>query len=326
MAAFQIRAEQGKVDMDLLAAAHRHIEAENHHNIAKIMQTIADGGADYMLFPNDQQFSSREAIKDFYAEIAYAVPDMHVQVDNIFQDQDSRQVCVQYTFTGTHKRAFWGLAPTHKPLNYHGCILYAFDAAGKLTREIGYFDKTEILTSLGIIRDTNTTLGQFLLIFFQSPIYTLKSGLRPLFVRQFETDIMINASAEAVWNTLTNFRAFSDWNPSLQTVQGMLNEGDEIKLLAISPSGAKHHTTAKIIRVDAPRELRWLGGSPLPFLFQAERYFLIEPLCQSNIRFVQGEIVSGLAVPFRWKKLNTDGRLGYENMNIALKKRAEEAS
>jgi steroid delta-isomerase-like uncharacterized protein len=314
--------------MDLLAAAHRHIEAENHHSIAEMMQTIADAGADYVLFPNDQQFSSREAIKKFYAEIAYAVPDMHVQVDNIFQDQDTRQVCVQYTFTGTHKSVFWGLAPTYKPLKYHGCIIYAFDATGKLTKEIGYFDKTEILASLGIIRDTNTTLGQFLLIFFQSPIYTIKSGLRPLFVRQLETDIMINASAQTVWNILTNFREFPDWNPFLQTVQGAPNEGDEIKLLAVLPSGTTKNVPATILRVDAPRELRWVDGLtiPLPFIFQGEHYFLVEPVCQSKVRFVHGEIFSGLAVPFLWKKLDTDGRQGYENMNIALKKRAEETT
>ena len=106
---------------------------------------------------------------------------MHVEVENIIQDKEKRQVFAQYKFTGTHKGNLSGLAPTNKKISYHGAILYEFDEKGKLTKEHTYFDKTELLASIGVIKDTSTKIGMFLLFLFQSPFYALKCGWINLF-------------------------------------------------------------------------------------------------------------------------------------------------
>ncbi|HET7153691.1 MAG TPA: ester cyclase [Candidatus Kapabacteria bacterium] len=160
--------------MDLKALAQQHIEAENVHSAEKTLETVASGGAYYKVYSTGQSFTARDKIFDFYSDIMKAVPDMFVQVEHMIEDQAQRQVFVQYKFSGTHKGNLDGLAPTNRKFSYNGAILYEFDENGKLTKEIQYFDKTELLSALGIIKDTTTQLGKFLLMFPQSPFYTLR--------------------------------------------------------------------------------------------------------------------------------------------------------
>ena len=160
--------------MDYIDLARKHIEAENEHSVEKTMNTIAPNGADYVIFPKDESFDSREDINKFYSELIENIPDMHVEIQNIFQDKDSRQVCSQYVFTGTHNKYVWGLAPTGKQFKYNGSIVYNFDENGKLTKEQTYFDKMELLYSIGKICNPNSELGLFWLLFTQRPFYALK--------------------------------------------------------------------------------------------------------------------------------------------------------
>jgi steroid delta-isomerase-like uncharacterized protein len=164
--------------MDLLKLAKMHIEAENLHDLALTMDTIAADGAYYKMYANGESFTFREDISCFYADSFAAIPDMSIEIRNSVIDQSSRQVFIEYTLTGTNRGSLSGLAPTNKPVRYDGAIIYQFDEAGKLMKEVSYFDKTDVLSSMGIIRNPNTKLGMFLLIFPQSPFFMLKTILR----------------------------------------------------------------------------------------------------------------------------------------------------
>jgi steroid delta-isomerase-like uncharacterized protein len=170
--------------MDLFALAHAHINAENNHSLEETMATIGADGAYYKIYANDEEFTSRNDINSFYHDTMQGVPDMKVEVEHMIKDEESRHVFLQYKFIGTHLGDFSGLPPTGKTLTYHGAILYQFDENGKLIKEVNYFDKTEILASIGVLRDTNTKFGQFLLMFFQSPFYTLKAAIKSLFKKK----------------------------------------------------------------------------------------------------------------------------------------------
>ncbi len=67
-----------------------------------------------------------------------------------------------------------------------------------------------------------------------------------------------------------------------------------------------------------------MGRLRLPGLFDGEHIYEIAPLAESGVRFVQREEFRGVLVPLRWKSLETNTRQGFEAMNAALKKRAEE--
>lgn len=172
------------MELDLVALTIAHIEAENIHSVPATMDTISADGAYYKVFSNNQTFTSRPDISVFYGDTMDGIPDMHVAVEHMIVDKEKREVFAQYLFTGTHTGTFQDLPPTGKPIMYHGGILYQFDENGKLTKEVQYFDKTEILASLGLIRDTNTTMGKFLLIFFQSPFYMIRAAFAMLFKKK----------------------------------------------------------------------------------------------------------------------------------------------
>jgi len=162
---------------ELIQLAREHINAENHRDLDQTMDTISPNGAEYRIYPTQELFNSREDIRRFYNETFTAFPDMTVEVKNLVSSSATRQVFLEYRFVATFEKPIWGLAPTGKRFSYNGAIVYEFDENGKLTKEINYFDKTELLASMGVISNTNTLLGKVLLILPQNPFYFLKSIL-----------------------------------------------------------------------------------------------------------------------------------------------------
>ena len=77
--------------------------------------------------------------------------------------------------------------------------------------------------------------------------------------------------------------------------------------------------------VEANRELRWLGRLLLPGVFDGEHSLRIEPLDGGRSRFVQSERFSGFLVGLV-KGTLAKTEAGFEQMNAALKARAEQAS
>jgi steroid delta-isomerase-like uncharacterized protein len=136
--------------MDLLELAKAHLGAESLHDLALTMDTIAANGADYKMYANGESYTSREDISRFYADSFAAIPDLSIEIRNSMIDQASRQVFIEYTLTGTNRGALSGLAPTKKPIRYDGAAIYQFDETGKLTKEVTYFDKTDVLRSMGM--------------------------------------------------------------------------------------------------------------------------------------------------------------------------------
>ncbi len=144
-------------------------------------------------------------------------------------------------------------------------------------------------------------------------------------MKEIHTEIEINASAEKVWRVLTDFAAYPEWNPFVRRVEGEVRVGARLQVY-IQPSGGKGMSFRPTVLVADPnRELRWLGHLWLPGLFDGEHSFSIEPLDERRVRFVQRERFKGLLLPFLSKMLDGDTRRGFEEMNRALKLRAESA-
>jgi hypothetical protein len=141
-------------------------------------------------------------------------------------------------------------------------------------------------------------------------------------MKELHTEIEIDAPAEKVWKVLTDFAAYPDWSPFVRRVDGEVSVGARLHVF-IQPSGGRGMSFRPTVLVADPnRELRWLGHFWLPGLFVGEHSFVIEPLGEGRVRFVQQERFGGLLL---WKVLDGDTRRGFEEMNRALKVRAESA-
>jgi len=145
----------------------------------------------------------------------------------------------------------------------------------------------------------------------------------PLIMKELRSEIDIHATPERVWELLTGFEAFPEWNPFIRRASGTPRAGSALEVY-IQPSGARGMTFRPTVLVAEPgRELRWLGRLVMPGLFDGEHIFTIEPLEREGVHFVQREVFNGLLLPFFSRGLDTDTRRGFDEMNRALKAKAE---
>ncbi|MEA2131661.1 MAG: hypothetical protein QOJ85_4552 [Solirubrobacteraceae bacterium] len=93
--------------------------------------------------------------------------------------------------------------------------------------------------------------------------------------------------------------------------------------MEIAPPGGRTMTfKPTVLSAEAGRELRWLGRFLVPGLFDGEHSFRLEELAGGRTRLTQAERFRGLLVgPLSGTLEKT--RLGFEQMNRALKQRAE---
>jgi hypothetical protein len=142
-------------------------------------------------------------------------------------------------------------------------------------------------------------------------------------MKELRSDIEVNASAERVWRILTDFASFPQWNPFMRRASGEIKKGAKLEV-NLQPTGARSITfRPTVLNVEVNRELSWLGRLWIPRLFDGEHILAIEPLGDNRVRFVQREIFRGLFVPFLSRSLDKDTRRGFDEMNKALKARAE---
>jgi hypothetical protein len=143
-------------------------------------------------------------------------------------------------------------------------------------------------------------------------------------MKELLAEIEIQASAERVWQLLTDFDSFPEWNPFIRWAKGEAKAGARLEV-HMEPSGASGMTFKPLVlKAEPGHELRWLGRLLMPGLFDGEHIFSIENLEANRVRFTQREVFTGLLVPILARGLDTNTRRGFEEMNQALKVRAEQ--
>ena len=144
-------------------------------------------------------------------------------------------------------------------------------------------------------------------------------------MKELHSQIEINASAQRVWRLLTDFASYPQWNPFIRTISGQLAPGERLQARIEPPGGRGMTFKPKVLNAEPNRELRWLGHLLVPGLFDGEHSFTIQPLEANRVRVVQREAFKGLLVPLFARSLDTNTQRGFEEMNHALKERAEAA-
>jgi len=145
-------------------------------------------------------------------------------------------------------------------------------------------------------------------------------------MKQIRTEIEIQASAERVWAILVDLPGYVQWNPLIREASGAVVNDGTLELFISTPGLAPRKVGVKLLKVDAPRELRWLGRLGMPGLLDGDHSFIVRPLASGRVSVVQQESFSGLVVPFVTPWLIPKMTQGFEAMNAALKLRAEKPS
>jgi len=140
---------------------------------------------------------------------------------------------------------------------------------------------------------------------------------------EIRTDVEIERPASKVWETLSDFPAYPDWNPFITQISGELAPGQELKVTIQPPGGDAVDFTPTVTEVMPGRRFAWLGQLSLPRIFDGAHYFEVEALGDGRSRLTQGEEFRGVLVPFLKPKLDGQTLDGFKEMNEALKARAE---
>lgn len=138
-----------------------------------------------------------------------------------------------------------------------------------------------------------------------------------------ETTINIQAPISLVWNILTDFQKYPTWSPTIKEFKGIPKKGSRTKVVLSQSGGSSITMNPIFLAINSNRELRWKGSLLMNGIFDGEHYFLLRETKDGTTELVQGEIFSGILVPFLQKMIHGNTKTGFELFNQAIKERAE---
>jgi hypothetical protein len=142
-------------------------------------------------------------------------------------------------------------------------------------------------------------------------------------LKTVSTVIKIRAKPEKVWDILTKFSDYEEWNPVMTRIIGEANLGKKIEVHIRTIKGKNRIYHPTITKFEINKELRWQGRSFLPGIFEGERIFEIKEISSEEISLIHLEVFRGIGVKLFGNRLDEDLQESFEAMNIALKARAE---
>lgn len=135
-----------------------------------------------------------------------------------------------------------------------------------------------------------------------------------------ETEIIIHASTDKIWQIFTDFDNYPNWNPFIKYIKGQVAVGNKIQ---VGITGMTFKPV--VLKYQDKKELCWVGHLIIPGIFDGQHQFSLEALLNGSVRFKQGETFSGILVPLFKGQLKTKIKSGFEAMNLKLKELAEES-
>jgi len=141
--------------------------------------------------------------------------------------------------------------------------------------------------------------------------------------KELRSEIVIDAPSERVWNILTDLDRFPEWNPFIRRASGRIETGARLKV-TLHPSGGRATTfKPSVLKVEPNKELQWQGHLGIQGLFDGQHIFELRSLGDARMLFVQRERFGGILLPFLTGMLKNETARGFNEMNQALKSRAE---
>lgn len=144
--------------------------------------------------------------------------------------------------------------------------------------------------------------------------------------KRLTSTIDVDAGPDRVWQVLTDFAAYPEWNPFIVRAEGAIEPGARLSLRMQPASGRAVTLKPTLVEAAEGRRLRWSGRLGVPGLFDAEHVFTIEPREDGTTRLSQDEEFRGALVPLLARSLDRNTLPAFGAMNEALKRRAEEVA
>jgi hypothetical protein len=126
-------------------------DAVNTGDAEVISQTIDEVVEPNVLFhtPVPTDATGAQALKQVWAVLLRAFPDIHVAVEDVIAEGD--KVVCRNTVTGTHRGEYMGVPPTGKSITYKEMFIVRF-AGGRIAEGWGVVDVASQMRQLGLIQ------------------------------------------------------------------------------------------------------------------------------------------------------------------------------
>jgi steroid delta-isomerase-like uncharacterized protein len=133
------------------ATFRRCVDAMNSGDIDLIAQTIDEVFAPDVLnrTPLPIQATGVQAVKEVFATLLRAFPDLHITVEDLIEEGD-KMTC-RDTVTGTHQGEYMGVPPTGNSVTYNEIFIFRF-VNGRIAETWGVVDVLAQMKQLGVIR------------------------------------------------------------------------------------------------------------------------------------------------------------------------------
>lgn len=144
-------------------------------------------------------------------------------------------------------------------------------------------------------------------------------------MKTISTEIIIQAPKEKVWDILSDFDSYPDWNPFITQIRGELSKGKNLEV-TLNIEGRKPSSFQPVVISAIPNEkFCWKGKLLIGGLFDGTHYFKIEDTPDGNTRLIHGENFRGILVGPIMKKIEAATVAGFRKMNESLKELAEQS-
>jgi len=135
--------------------------------------------------------------------------------------------------------------------------------------------------------------------------------------RSICTTILIHAPIDHVWQVLTDYASYADWNPYLVLVEGAARSGTSIVAQAVDAQGNATMLDVKVRRAH-PYAMNWVGGLPDRTAFEGDHWLTLED-DHGRTRLQHVEHFTGSQMPAILDQYAESIRDNFERMNSALK-------
>ncbi len=138
--------------------------------------------------------------------------------------------------------------------------------------------------------------------------------------KEINTEILIHCSPEKVWEKLTDFENYPNWNPFIKEISGKLKVSGRIKVKIQPENSSVMIFKPTILEYKENKLLIWKGKFIFKGLFDGKHIFELIDNKDETTTFKQSEEFSGVLVGV-FNLENT--KKGFDKMNKKLKEICE---
>jgi steroid delta-isomerase-like uncharacterized protein len=124
-------------------------EAVNQNRVDRVDDLVVEDFVELDPMPGQRQ--GREGLKEVLGVMRAAFPDIHWEVEEMVAEGDA--VVTRFTWTGTHRGAFFGFPATGKSVSVKGVVIDQL-ADGKMSKSRILMDTFGMMQQLGAVPST----------------------------------------------------------------------------------------------------------------------------------------------------------------------------